>query len=436
MRYPILYCIFPGLVAFLPINPEKGVRTWPHPEFSLSSNQFAFNLLNAVLDQDPAPGNKLVAPLSVYFSLGMLYNGAGHATRDSIGGALQTGDIALPNLNSMCKEALQQMPLADNSVKLTIASSLWFNRKKMTLSPIYESLMSNFFYSQPQPLNFGAPNAAAVINQWVDQNTGHKITSAIDHTRPADGMYLIDAFYFKGNWLQPFTPDPIKEDFYLRPDSTPVKVSYMHRTDVIPTFSDTGFTMIELPCGTGKNYSIFALLPEDENRSAAGLARTMTPARLNDALSKLTPQKISLSLPSWEYTYSIDDLHPALSRLGMGLAFSPNGEADFSGMFSSGAKRAYLSRAKHTATIRVNENGMEAAAVPVESVNPMPGLERHRHKEPRVIRFDHPFLYVLADKQRNLLLLTGIVNDPTLKASQPVTSPKPPAARHRLLRKK
>ena len=434
MKKRILLCIFPGLVAFLPTGQKETHRTWPHPEFSLSHNQFAFHLLNAVLQEDPGANNKLVSPLSLYFSLSLLYNGAGHATRDSIAETLQTGDMELPNLNSFCKETIQQMPLLDNNVQITLANSLWYNQRRMTLSPTYESIVGNFFYTQPQPLNFGARDAALHINQWIDQNTSHMIPTVIDHTKPNDGMYLVNALYFKGNWASPFeTENTGKGDFYLTKAWTKT-VSYMKRAGVIRVFSDTAFTMVELPCGDGKSYSIFALLPENETTGATGLARSLNPTRLNEAIDKMTPQQVELSLPGWESTYSIDDMRAVLSRLGMGIAFSTSGEADFSNMYSTGARKACLSQAKHINCIRVNETGVEAAAASGLG-NIALGMET-RTRRPRIIHYDHPFLYLLMEKQRNLILMTGIVSDPTLtKAAPPAPAPKPSAIR-RLLRKK
>ncbi len=188
----------------------------------------------------------------------MLCNGAAKSTRDSIGEALSAGEMEIPNLNSGCKEALQQMPLIDNTVQIMVANSIWYNRKRMTLSPTYESISGNFFYAQPQPLTFGNRDATTRINQWVDKNTGHMIPTIIDRSNPTDGMYLLSAFYFKGNWKQPFeTENSFRSDFYLRPDVLSKKegllkkVPYMNKTAVMRTFSDTAFTMVELPCGDG-----------------------------------------------------------------------------------------------------------------------------------------------------------------------------------------
>ncbi|MBS1661795.1 MAG: hypothetical protein JST68_12180 [Bacteroidetes bacterium] len=408
MKPYVLICILSGLTAL-----------YPRPEFTANHNRFAFKFFTTLLEQDTARNNKIIAPFSLYAGLGMLSNGAAKATRDSISATL--GELEIPNLNSYCKEALQQMPLADPSIHMQIANTIWFNQRKMTLSPTYESISGNFYYTQAQPLNFGARDASTQVNQWFDQNTMHMFPSVIDHSDLTESMYLLNAFCFKGSWKTPFRTNS-HSYFYLTP-TVPKVVKYMSTIAVFPVFSDTAFTMVELPCGDKNAYSLYILLPENENHGVKSLLASLTPASLDNALSKLTPQNINLFMPGWESTYSIEDLRPSLSRLGMSLAFNTSGEADFTNMYSTGAKKASISQTRHLTCIRVNENGIETDPAAVEL--PAPISDIYSRRLPRTITFDHPFLYLLMDKQHDLVLQMGIVDDPKLEAVKPI-SPVPP----------
>ncbi|HEY6900856.1 MAG TPA: serpin family protein, partial [Puia sp.] len=296
-----------------------------------------------------------------------------------------------------------------------------FNQKKMTLSPTYESISGNFYYTQAQPLAFGARDAVPQVNQWFDQHTSHLFPSIIDHSDLTESMYLLNAFCFKGSWKNPFKSSS-HHSFYLTP-TVPKAVKFMSTIAVFPIFSDTVFTMVELPCGEKNAYSLYILLPENEARGVKGLLASLTPRNLDEALNRLTPQNINLFLPGWESNFSIDDLRPLLSRLGMSLAFSIGGEADFSNMYSTGAKKATLSQARHLTCIRVNENGIETA--PAASELPAPLADIYSRRLPRTVTFDHPFLYLLMDKQHDLILQMGVVDDPKLGAVKP-TAPAPP----------
>jgi serine protease inhibitor len=425
MQSRFLHFILPGLFAFLPAHPGK--LPAPHPEFVLSHNQLAFRLLDAVCAQDSSGSNKLVSPLSLYLTLGMLYNGAAHETRDSLGEVLQTADIELPNLNGLCKETMQQLPLEDQDVRFNLANAIWYNRRKLTLLPEYEQLMENFYYAPVQPLDFGARTAATQINSWVSNNTAQELNNVVAHTSPSDAMIVVNALYFKSPWHIPFEiTNSYKGDFYLEHDFAH-PVNYMRKYGVIRTFSDTSFTMVELPCGQGKNFALYALLPQDQERRMDTWLTNLSPSRLEEAMDKMTPQYVDLSLPSWECTYSLGDGRAILGRLGIGATFTVPGEADFSNMYGAGVHKAAVTQIFHDTHIRVNEEGLAAAAGggPVMEVT-----QPQTKPNTRVIRFDHPFAYLVMEREHDLILMAGIVNDP-----MPVQTPPPPPqpkARRRL----
>jgi serine protease inhibitor len=110
MHNRFLYLLLPGLFAFMPATTENTFHDRPHPAFVLSHNQFAFHLLDAIVTEDNSGTNKLVSPLSLYLTLGMLCNGAAHDT-------------------------------------ISIANAIWYNRHKLSLLPGYEQLMKNRPYA-------------------------------------------------------------------------------------------------------------------------------------------------------------------------------------------------------------------------------------------------------------------------------------------------
>jgi serpin B len=411
MKKFILFCILPGLLAFLPTGEKIPSHSFPHPEFTQSHNQFAFRFLRALLEQDTTSGNKLISPWSLYLSLALLSNGASHETRDSIAHVLDIEDMELPNLNSLCKEMQQHMPLEDDQVQFTMANSIWYERRKLNPTPLFERIAGDFYYMPFRGENLRGRSAIAHINQWAAQNTRYRLSTMIDHTGPRDWMYLLNALCIKGSWSHPFPTTSQQEgEFHVRPGVTK-KVPFMKNTAVFPTYSDTSFTMVELPFGNGNNYSLYVLLPDDESRPIAQWAAELDANRVNTAFDKLSDQAVQFSLPKWSCNYSTGDLHGVFDRLGMGIAFAPTGEANFSNMFKNSGRAACVSQAVQQASIRVDESGLITEASPVTRVAAEDETDRiHRH--PRIIKADHPFLYVLLEKQRNIFLLAGIVNDP------------------------
>ena len=101
----------------LPANGEAVVQ---------ANNQFAFKLMQSVIQADAGNTNKLVSPLSIYLALGMVYNGADNATKDSMAAALQLSGLTINDLNNACKALIEQLPGEDNKVALYIANSIWY----------------------------------------------------------------------------------------------------------------------------------------------------------------------------------------------------------------------------------------------------------------------------------------------------------------------
>jgi len=405
--------VFGTIVSFFPYQhsstpcPPKGGHG--KGEAPLNTTPFAFHLINAVLQQDTGQGNKLISPLSVYLSLCVLYNGAGYATKDSIAEVLQLRGMNIYNLNALCKNMLQEIHLEDNKAQISLSRSIWCNRKRGALLPSFETVSDAYYYTATQSLNFNAPNACARINSWVNQNMAHKATAILPRTDPKDFLYLIDAAYFNGDWKYPFEDSDTYKDVFYLPDGRTKIVPTMKKELVTRVFSDTSFTMFELPYGNGKAFSMYVLLPDDPQQPISQFAASLSEERLNYTIQRMNDQCLQLSLPAWEYAYSIPDMKPALSQLGMGILFDREGNADFSGMVKAGRGTAAISKALHNTYIKVNEKGTRVSMATGEA--PAYTCEQ-RHHRPLVLKVDHPFLYLILERQRNIVLFAGVVNDP------------------------
>ena len=97
-----------------------------------------------------------------------------------------------------------------------------------------------------------------------------------------------------------------------------------------------------------------------------------------------------------------------LKALGMPTAFSDN--ADFSGM--DGKKDLQISDVIHKAFIEVNEEGTEAAAATAVVMRTTAVMNP---KPIPVFRADHPFIFMISDKNTGEILFLGRVMDPNAK---------------------
>ncbi|HEY5369650.1 MAG TPA: serpin family protein [Hanamia sp.] len=370
-----------------------------------ANNQFAFDFFRATLTQDPENNNKLISPLSIYLALSMVYNGADNATKDSIAKTLELSGIDIASLNAVCHSLLSQFPQEDNKVRLSIANSIWYKQNSyQPFSAFLNTVQSNYDASV-QPLNFDDHSSVNTINNWVAQKTNNKIPKILESISSNDLMYLINAIYFNGAWKYAFNTSDTYNDIFNLQDGSTKSVPFMKRQLKVNMFGDSSFTMIELPYGGGKSYSMYVLEPVHSQESISTFASSLNENVLNNAISKMDSSTIQLEIPKWEYSYELQDMKPELTMLGMGIAFS--GNADFSKIYDPSQVQVYISKAIHKAYIKVNEEGTEAAAVTAIGITttdmPMP---------PLVFKLDHPFVYSIVEKQTGDVLFLGIVNDP------------------------
>ena len=98
------------------------------------------------------------------------------------------------------------------------------------------------------------------------------------------------------------------------------------------------------------------------------------------------------------------DLKNVLSKMGMSSAFSYY--ADFSKM--DGTKELYIDEVYHQAFISVDEKGTEAAAATGVVMN----LKSAMPSPTNTFRADHPFIFLIQDKETNTILFLGKVTNP------------------------
>jgi serine protease inhibitor len=371
-----------------------------------ASNQFAFNFLQATLRQDPANTNKLISPLSIYLALSMVYNGADNATKDSIAKTLQLSGIDINTLNTVCQSLIKQLPQEDNEVQFSIANSLWYRQNSFQPLDSFLNIVQNYYDATIQPLNFADPASVNTINNWVAQKTNNKIPTILSTISPTDLMYLIDAIYFNGSWKNGFnTSNTYNDTFHLANGSTET-VPFMKQQAIVNVYADSTLTLVELPYGSGKSYSMYIAQPNNQQEPISTFASLMNENILDNGINKMDSVNAQLIIPKWEYSYSIEDMRPALSSLGMRIAFGDS--ADFSKIYNPDQVKVLISKAIHKTYIKVNETGTEAAAVTAIGVSTTTAIYN-----PPAFKANRPFLYTIVEKQTGTVLFVGIVNDPS-----------------------
>ena len=298
------------------------------------------------VNQDFQGENVILSPLSIFQVLGLTTNGALGTTQNEMISTLESS--TLDNLNNI---NLKIIDVIKNFVTVELANGVMSRFEPIkTFSKVCDKYQAPIekLVSKKQ------------VNDWCSKNTHGKITEIIDELSPGTLMLLLNAVYFRGEWVSPFNPNATRGGVFYNFGKEEKKVEMMLQTHEFNYYQDSEIQAVELPY---KNDSMSALiiLPNKD----IDINNYINKKNVNDDLVKkvvngMKTTYVKLSLPKFEVGF-YSKLKDVLKRLNMVTPFS--GAADFSGINGSGG--LYIDDVIHKTYLKVDEIGSEAAGVTV-----------------------------------------------------------------------
>lgn len=364
-----------------------------------SANDFGLNLFKQVVQSYPDT-NICISPLSVAMALGMTYNGARGTTKEAMDSVLGLMGMDITEVNRSYQSLIDLLISMDPNVTFELANSIWY-REGFPISQNFVDLNRQYFYAGVNPLNFGDPGAADIINNWIRDNTHGRITRIVEPPIRDDiVMFLIDAIYFLADWKYQFDPDNTQEtDFHLQSDST-IACQMMAQEATFDYYISDNYSIVNLPYGDGL-FSMAAIMPND----GADINELITRLSAEDIANwsqAFTRGEVILNIPKFQMEFKAA-LKDQLTGMGMGIAFDPE-SANFLGMVDAIAEgNLFIDQVEHKTFIKVDEEGTEAAAVTsvvigVTSIG-----------DEVLFTFNRPFIFLITDSHSNTILFAGKV---------------------------
>lgn len=380
------------------LSTQQGIQ-----EVVNANNKFAFELYSKLNKAEN--GNMFYSPYSISAALAMTYEGAKGQTAEEMKSVFHfpENNILRPNFAAIYNDINKE----NNAYELRTGNALWAQQDFPFLAD-YTSKVEKYFGGKVANLDFvkESEKSRQTINSFIGEQTNNKIKDLIPtgFLNAMTRLVLTNAIYFKGTWQWEFDmSDTRNSDFRITPTNI-VKTPMMNMNPDKATlrYADTGdLQILELPY-KGDKISMLVLLPS-ENLDA--IESSLTAEKLNEYKLKMKETKLdSISLPKFEFDtkYFMKD---TLSALGMPTAFSES--ADFSGM--TGKRDLFISFVIHQAYVKVDEKGTEAAAATAV------GMQTTSVSPRTDFRADHPFIFLIQDKDTGNILFFGRVTDPTKK---------------------
>jgi len=370
-------------------------RYTPPPQVALENNRFALALYKQLSQE--SHDSLFISLYSISTAMAMTYAGAKGETAEQIA---KTLDFTLPpeQFHSVYGAMLRGLPGASRQgCELRVANRLWGQEGYKFLAPFLQITKDDYGAELAQ-LDFVNHREAAreTINSWTAKQTDDKITDAVgpDSLAADTRLVLTNAIYFKGQWAKQFSASAThKAAFHVSPERS-VEVEMMRQSSTFD-FKWTQTADILQFRYVGGDLAMDILLPRAVD-GLGDLEKSLTLDSLRQWLSELNEYEVVVWLPRFTLTREID-LKQALSTMGMPLAFLSK-KADLSGM--DGSRDLFIAAALHKASVNVNEEGTEAAAVTHVQADA-------KSAEPPPVLIDHPFIFLIRDLQSDSILFMG-----------------------------
>lgn len=253
----------------------------------------------------------------------------------------------------------------------------------------------------------GTEKMDSALRDWLNERTGGFLEDSAGEISldPAAAAVIAATVYFSARWERGFSQELNGLRLFHAP-SGDVEREFMNGTFTQKYYPCDGFTGVELSFRLGGSMRFLlpkdGVSPEELLRDPDALDFLMSPSL---AGREGTQAEIRLSVPKFDVTCDTD-LVSTLRDLGVTDAFEPEA-ADLSNLTDEPNGELWISRVLHSARVRVDEEGCEAAAFAyIEAPRSKPS------QEPETIDLilDRPFLFSVMEE--GLPLFTGVVNEP------------------------
>ncbi|KAI3382733.1 hypothetical protein SNEBB_007286 [Seison nebaliae] len=380
-------------------------------DFSLRVHQ-SFDLIDE---------NIIISPFSIYLILAALCEGARNETYKKLSEKLHVShqisfqDNMRNRFNSLVSLNMNE------KLKIRINSKIMIQKDSFKINENYRFEIKDLLNTDVTYCDFhyNLEKEVKQLNEWVESTTNGMLTDIFTPTMisPATNLFLANIIYFNGDWQYKFEEKLTKERKFFNLNGRIALVDMM-RNPSIDIKYDFNYAinshMVALPYAIDKNKEneesnlFFVIIASENNESYRQLLEVDDSASIALHLLQFVAMAkeidCDITLPKFEIKFekSIVELFNK-----MDLKFLLENNADFSGISIKNGKDLSVDTGFHSAAIRVDEKGSEAAAITSLFIGRSLSLKRKN----KIVKIDHPFLYFIYDKSTHTILFEGHISN-------------------------
>jgi serpin B len=362
-----------------------------------SVSDFSFNTLKA-LSSDAE--NVLFSPLSLHIALSLTTMGATDNSLDNLRSILNLEDLTRMEISDGYRDLLINLMSTNDSTLLSCNNQLFYDESRITLYEEFRQLVKNGFDNGELVLDFNDPDAVNKINQWAAESTNDRIKEILKNIEDTEVLFIVNALYFTGDWKLGFDPDQTITEIFSTNDQESYNVEMMTSDDLRMSYIGDDYGAVDLYF-KGDEYAMTFILSDDSPGGFLSSTDSLKQWYIDLISNKLVLQRTYLKLPRFQIVskYLLNDVFKAI-----GLTEIWKGKANFSDMGISPLGPLYVSRILHDAFLKVDEKGVEGAAVTVVGIA--------ADSAPPQLIFNRPFFFIIRHVETNTPIFAGIFNKP------------------------
>ena len=312
-------------------------------------------------------------------------------------------NISVESLNGAHKALNSVLTAPGDHPEVAVANSFFYDAQRINVVQDFLNQLSEYYAAGSESLDFRQEEQSLeTINNWVSEKTNGKIPVIVEQITSEDVAFLINALYFKADWLAGFPEELTFDGTFHTAEGGMAEVPFVNQDGSFLTAQADGLHMVDLPF-KDSTYSLTLIMPDPEQPDPQWPA-SLTKERWLSLYDAIQPGRAIVQFPKLKLEYG-NNLVRSLRNLGMVDAFAP-ALADFEAMgTATNEQNIFIKQIAHKAVLEVDEQGAEGAAAT--------SIGFGTTSVPPFFRFDQPFVLVLRHIETNTMLFTGYVGDPS-----------------------
>lgn len=348
--------------------------------------------------------NIIFSPTALYLALIILTKMTDGDTKSQILRTLKLKE----NETEEFYAAVSKLEYSDCSAESHMALSLWMNDRleydKNLLSQLNEKYKLLSFSGK-----MGTHEMDQRICEWMEMNSKNMVNGKNDiKTEPDTLLEQLNTIYFRSKWIEEFDDFDTRSGSFYRDSGNDIRCEMMNQQ--IQTTYHKGDRFAAVTKLFYEGYEGIFILP-NKGVKTSDLAGDVQLHELISSGRLPTSEEydVDLTMPKYDISSKID-FKKIMKSLGIRDVFDSN-NADFTPLTRT--DHVYLSKIQQTARIKVDEQGIEAAAC-AECLVIVAGIPPKLKKVK--FKLNRPFLFVIRYKDA-LPVFVGKVENPSGSSS-------------------